>query len=111
MLGDLKIPYHKPIVKEGKISVLLPKIVCENASTLWEDSPVGQFVGYATGYNHIFSTTNSLWGRQGKVEVTSMGNKAFLFKFPDMYTKNWVLKAGPLYIGQRPIFLRIIRKE
>lgn len=35
-----------------------------------------------------------------------MGKEAFLFKFPDIDTKKWVLQFCPWYIGKRPIFLR-----
>lgn len=35
-----------------------------------------------------------------------MGNEAFLFKFHDVATKNWVLTSGPWYIGQCPLLLR-----
>lgn len=58
MAGDLKLPYHKPVVKDGKPFILLPKDVCENAATLWEDSLVGQFVGSSPEYNQIQSTAN-----------------------------------------------------
>lgn len=80
MMGDQKIPYHKPSIKEGKPSVLLPKAVCENASLLWDDSLVGQFVRNPPNYNHILSTANLLWGRKGKVEVMSYGEGGFSFQ-------------------------------
>lgn len=110
MMAGSSIPYHKPIVKDGKISVLLPKVVYDKAATLWEDSLLCQFVGKAPGYSLIASTANTLWGRKGRVEVMSMGNEAFLLKFPDLATKDWVLNSGPWYIGQRPIFLRRYEK-
>lgn len=65
MAGDLKIPYHAPTIKVG--IVLLPKSVYDHASSLWEDSLIGQFVGNSPSYAQIQSTTNLLWGDMAKL--------------------------------------------
>lgn len=110
LVEDQKNPYHKPIMK---CLILIPTTICENASILWNDGLVRQFVGCAPSHSHIHGAANLLYGTKGKVEIIAMGMKhfssndeTFLFKFEDVATRNWVIISGPWYIGQQLVFLR-----
>lgn len=110
LLGENKLSYHKPLVKDGKRLVHLPANVCEKASKIWEDSLVAQFVGQAPRFSQIHNAANLLWGRRSPVTVMAIGNEAYIFRFCDAATSDWVLNSGPWYIGNRPVFLKKYEK-
>lgn len=95
LVGEQKIPYHKPILKEGKRFVLLLKLFV----TMLHLGGRIVLLGYLRGMHPtmvIFkAATNLLWGTKWNVEVMTMGKEAFLFKFHNVDTRNWVLKSGP----------------
>lgn len=63
LVSTKKLPCYKPVLKEGKKQI--PSTVCENAPSLWEDSLIGQFVGFALVTNK-FIVLLILYG-EGKV--------------------------------------------
>lgn len=89
LVGEKKLSYHEPAIKGGKCVIRIPSTVCENASLLWADSLIAQFMGSVPSYGLIQGTANSLWGRKGPVTVMEMGNEAFLFKFMTVQQVIW----------------------
>lgn len=110
LVGEKKLSYHKPVVKDGKCLIKLPSTVYENASVLWDDSLIAQFMGSAPSLNLIQNAATMLWGRKGPVTVMAMGKDDFIIKFSDSTTSDWVLNSGPWYVGNRPLFLRKYEK-
>lgn len=45
IIGDDKLTYQKPMVKDGKWIVHLPATVSENTSKIWENNLVAQLLG------------------------------------------------------------------
>lgn len=51
-------------------------------------------------------SAENLWSQYGKVEVFSMGNGLFIFRFVDERTHDEVLEAKFWHIANKPLILR-----
>ncbi|XP_031401075.1 uncharacterized protein LOC116211024 [Punica granatum] len=71
----------------------------------WSYSLVGRFLGKAPKFGKIVSVVNGLWGRQGKVMVSTMGS-LFIFQFPNEDAMTWVLETGPWHVERKFMMLQ-----
>jgi len=64
---------------------------------------VGQFLDKPLLF---FPGKESIWSRYGRVEVSSMENGMYIFRFNDEKTRDAVLEANIWHIAKKPVILR-----
>lgn len=92
---ETKLQFVTPILKDGNKSVHIFKSVLDKGVSLWGDCLEGRFFGNSPKIDVIQSMIDKLWVRSGRVEVISLNNVGFMFKFDDPHTKTWVLEGAP----------------
>jgi hypothetical protein len=54
----------------------------------------------------VKKAVESIWSRYGRVEVSSMENGMYIFRFNDEKTRDAVLEANIWHIAKKPVILR-----
>lgn len=98
-LGILQ--YHEPSIVYGKIIVKPPAEAVEGINR-WKPSLVGQFLDKPSPFFVVKHSVENLWSQHGKVEVSSMENGLFIFRFADERTRNEFLEAKFWHIANKP---------
>ncbi|GLT40598.1 hypothetical protein SLA2020_147170 [Shorea laevis] len=108
VMGKASLSYFPPEMVDGKPGVKLPSLVYQEGIKSWENCLIGSFLGNSSpNYGDIVYTVNHLWGKKGKISVTSMGNGTFLFLIPDSATRDWVLNSKiPWHVRHKILILR-----
>ncbi|CAL1358984.1 unnamed protein product [Linum trigynum] len=100
-----RLAYIPPEVFKGGIR--MPKIVCDEGAARWKHSLVGQFLHPSppplSKFRHW---ANKLWGRDGIVRVSLLGNQLILIQLPTQETCDWILKSGSWFYSDNLIYLR-----
>lgn len=104
--SEVRLQFTAPVLIDGMKSVNVEKSILDKGASLWGDCLVGQFFGQPPKLHVIQATADKLWGRYGRIEVISLSNEGFMFRFEDPNTKTWVLEGGPWFIASRPLLLQ-----
>ena len=98
--------FFEPKRIDGKVVVQPPTEAVDEGIANWESSLIGQFLDKATSFLLVKRFVEALWGRYGLVEVFTLDNGMFLFRFPETRSRDFVLEARLWHIANKPIFLR-----
>ncbi|XP_031387323.1 uncharacterized protein LOC116200633 [Punica granatum] len=71
----------------------------------WCHTLVGSFMGKAPEFGKVASVANGLWGKQGRVTVSTMGS-LFVFQFLNEEVMTWVLESGPWHVERKYLVLQ-----
>jgi hypothetical protein len=103
-VGNLQ--YYAPQKAGGKTSVFLPAEAVEEGINKWKFSLVGQFLDKSLPFFLVKKTIDVLWKDYGKVEVLSLENGLFIFRFADGNSCDEVLESKLWHIANKPLILR-----
>ncbi|PKI32709.1 hypothetical protein CRG98_046883 [Punica granatum] len=62
-------------------------------------------MGKAPEFGKVASVANGLWGKQGRVTVSTMGS-LFVFQFLNEEVMTWVLESGPWHVERKYLVLQ-----
>ncbi|GMI71454.1 hypothetical protein like AT3G31430 [Hibiscus trionum] len=83
-----------------------PADVFDEGSQVWRFALVGQFLGRAPSFGALQKIAGILWGKQGAVEVSSVGENLVVFRFVNSTVRDWVFENGPWHFQNKPLILR-----
>ncbi|XVF50708.1 hypothetical protein PTKIN_Ptkin04bG0124100 [Pterospermum kingtungense] len=87
--------YFEPKSMAGSARAVLPEDVLDKGEKAWTTAIIGQFVGQIPNFSSFQKQANFLWGKEGNVELRSVGKNLFIIKFPNSNIRDWVLESGP----------------
>jgi hypothetical protein len=90
-LGNLQ--YFPPVKKDGKVFVSPPGDDVEKGIAKWKTSLVGQLRDKPLPFFLAKKSVAIMWKQYGEIEVFSLENGMYIFKFPDEVSCEEVLKA------------------
>ncbi|XP_031387156.1 uncharacterized protein LOC116200448 [Punica granatum] len=82
-----------------------PSEILQMGLDQWCYTLVGRFLGKTPEFGKIAAVVNGLWGKQGKVTVSTMGS-LFIFQFPNEDVMTWVLETGPWHVERNFLILQ-----
>jgi hypothetical protein len=103
-LGNLQ--YFAPQKVGDKIVVSPPPEAVEEGISKWKSSLIGQFLDKPLPFFLVKKSIDIMWKQYGNVEVFSLKNGLFIFRFPDEVTRDEVLDAKLSHISNKPLILR-----
>lgn len=103
-LGNLQ--YFPPVKKDGKVFVSSPEKDVEEGITKWKTSLVGQFLDKPLPFFLVKKSVAIMWKQYGEIEVFSLENGMYIFRFPDEVTCEEVLEAKLWHVANKPLILR-----
>jgi hypothetical protein len=98
--------YFEPKKNGGKACVFLPDVVVEKGIAKWRSSLVGKFMDKQLPYFLVNKFVESMWNQYGTVEVFSVDNGMFIFRFQDEATCEEILENTIWHIAIKPLILR-----
>lgn len=78
----------------------------EDGIAEYNTSLVDQFLDKPLPYFLVKTTVEAIWSQFGKVDVFSMENGLYIFKFNGESTRDAVLEAKIWHIANKPLILR-----
>jgi hypothetical protein len=100
------LDYIAPGSSEGKVFVSPPVAAVEEGESRWNSSLVGQFLDKALPFFLVKKSVQLMWKQYGDVEVFSVENEMFIFRFADEATCDEVLESKLWYVANKPLILR-----
>jgi hypothetical protein len=100
------LDYIAPVSSEGKVFVSPPVAAVEEGESRWNSSLVGQFLDKAFPFFLVKKSVQLMWKQYGDVEVFSVENEMFIFRFADEATCDEVLESKLWYVANKPLILR-----
>lgn len=73
-------------------------------ANLWKTALIAQFMGYFPNFSYFQKMAKVLWGNEVVVNPTKDG--LFIVQFPDLESRDKVLKGGPWHIHGQSVILR-----
>lgn len=104
MMGSLH--HFLPKKNGGKTFVYPPDDIVEEGISKWNSSLVGQFMDKPLPYFLVQKAVRLMWSQFGEVEVFSLENGMFIFRFQDVATCEEVLKSKLWHVSNKPLILR-----
>ncbi|KAK8625158.1 hypothetical protein V6N13_090034 [Hibiscus sabdariffa] len=95
-----------PALEDGEIKIKPLSEVFDAGIKVWGNSLVAQFLGKPPSSSSLVRLVNLIWGKFGEIVVNPAGENLFLFQFPSLESRDWVLANGPWHIQNKPIILR-----
>ncbi|XP_065847243.1 histidine--tRNA ligase, cytoplasmic-like [Euphorbia lathyris] len=96
-----------PEILNGRKIVRVPDAVIAEGIKQCELCLVGQLLGKSSvELNLVLDGANKLWGKEGRIEVSKMKDKVYIFKFPNEKIRDFVVESGPWYIEEKRLMLR-----
>jgi hypothetical protein len=90
----------------AKVVVSPPVQAVEEGIDIWKASLVGQFLDKPLPFFLVKKSVAQMWKQYGQVEVFSLENGMFIFRFPDEFTCNEVMEAKIWHVVNKPLILR-----
>ncbi|GAB2278641.1 hypothetical protein Dimus_013318 [Dionaea muscipula] len=72
----------------------------------WGSCLVGYFLQGSLPFGYVRSTVSRLWMKSGLIEVNSLDDGFYVFRFADSLSRDAVLEGGPWFVGGKPFLLR-----
>lgn len=90
----------------GEICVQIPNSVIEKHKKSWECFVIGQFYSDPPAQNLIHSIVNGIWSKQYRdITVSKLEGNAFLFRIPNVTTRNRVIYQRLWQIDGQTMFV------
>lgn len=102
----MNLNFHKPLLQNGQILVIPPKDVTIAECTKWENTLVSQFAVQKLNFHAVKAITTKLWSNYGLLEVLSIENRYYFFKFSNYEAAEKVLENGTWHMSNRPLVLK-----
>ena len=99
--------FSNPTRVDGKVIINPPVEAVVKGVGIWEGCLVGQFFDKLLPLHVVRSLVERLWGKHDLLEISTIDNGLYIFRFMDRDARYWVLENGPWYFFGRPIILRI----
>jgi hypothetical protein len=103
-MGSLQ--YFEPKKNGGKTYVFPPDAVVEEGIVQWKSSLVGQFMDKPLPYFLVKKSVQSMWSQYGEIEIFSLENGIFIFRFQDEATCEEILENKLWHVANKPLILR-----
>jgi hypothetical protein len=103
-MGSLQ--YFEPKKNGGKTCVFSPDAIVEEGIVKWKSSLVGQFMDKQLTYFLVKKSVESMWKQYSAVEVFSLDNGMFIFRFQDEATWEEILENKLWHVANNPLILR-----
>jgi hypothetical protein len=103
-MGNLH--YFPPVKTDGRIYVSPPEEDVEQGIAKWKACLVGQFLDKPLPFFLVKKSVTSMWKQFGDIEVFSLENGLYLFRFQDEVTCEDVLEAKLWHVANKPLILR-----
>jgi hypothetical protein len=103
-MGNLQ--YFEPVKVGGKICVSPPEEAIEEGISKWCSSLVGQFMDKSLPYCLVKKAVSLMWKQHGEIEVFSLDNGMFIFRFQDEATCDEILESNLWHVSNKPLILR-----
>lgn len=81
-------------LEDGTPVVQAPEDVLLETSELWKDHIVAHFHGRMPPAGKIIADLNPVWGKFGKITVSTVSSTCCLVYIPSVQTREWVLQVG-----------------
>jgi len=81
-------------------------VAIEEGISKWKSSLIGQFLDKPLPFFLVKKSIDIMWKRYGTVEVLSLENGLFIFRFLDEVTRGEVLDAKLWHISNKPLIIR-----
>jgi hypothetical protein len=95
-----------PFPLEGKVFVSPPVAAVEEGESRWNSSLVGQFLDKALPFFLVKKYVQLMWKQYGDVEVFSVENGMFIFRFADVASCDEVFESKLWYVVNKPLIIR-----
>lgn len=100
------LQYFSPAKIGGKVCVTPPVEAVEEGINRWRSSLVGQFMDKSMPYFLVKKAVSSMWKQYGEIEVFSLDNGMFIFRFHDEVSCDEILDSKLWHISNKPLILR-----
>jgi hypothetical protein len=101
-----KLEYFAPKIAGGKVVVSPPEEAVEEGIDKWKTSLVGQFLDKPLPYFLLKKICGCYVEAIWEVEVFSLENGMYIFRFSDEATYNEVMEARIWHVANKPLILR-----
>lgn len=117
MSGRDKIDHHRKLsfFPPTKIGIRVVAEIAETnllqAEAQWSNTLVGYVLGKRSYFHHVQVFVNRVWNPKGKLDVLTIDNGFFMFKFSLYEVMNRILKGGPYFFDGRPLVLKLWKRN
>lgn len=101
-----KLEYFEPIMSGGRVIVSPLEEDIEEGISKWKLCLVGQFFDKPLPFYFVKKSVAIMWKHFGEVEVFSLENGMYLFRFSDEGICDEVLESKLWHVGNKPLILR-----
>ncbi|XP_062171116.1 uncharacterized protein LOC133876895 [Alnus glutinosa] len=103
-MGNLQ--YFPPKKEGGQTFIYPPDDIVEEGISKWRSSLVGQFMDKSLPYFLVKKAVTGMWSQFGDVEVFSLENGMYIFRFQDEATCDEIMESRLWHISNKPLILR-----